>query len=188
MDVKTSILEAGIALLRAQGIAALTQPKVARAAGVKQSHLTYYFPKRIDLLIGIAEHCIEGVLADLSAHLNRSAPTASIAETIAAVAIDGIPPRIILGLVVAADSDPELRPPLHRLIRQVRGRIRGILEQAGIANLDQAALLFHASVIGLAVMNEAQRTEESATELKAGVSGILALLGGEEARPAKESS
>ena len=34
-----------VTLLHEQGLAALTQPRIAKAAGVSQSHLTYYFPK-----------------------------------------------------------------------------------------------------------------------------------------------
>jgi len=177
LDVKESILRAGVALLDAQGIAALTQPKVARAAGVKQSHLTYYFPKRTDLLLGIAEHSIDGILANLAARLEKTVPSAAIADTIAALGNSGAPPRIMLGLIVAADGEPELRPALQKLVRHIRQRILALLEQAGIANSAQAALLFHATLIGLAVMHEAQRTDQSAAELKAGLNAILGLLG-----------
>ena len=69
MDVRSAILDAGSSLLREHGIAALTQPRVAAAAGVKQSHLTYYFPKRADLLIGIATHTVDGLLARLTERL-----------------------------------------------------------------------------------------------------------------------
>ena len=50
MNVKDAILDASVALLKDKGIAALTQPQVAKAAGIKQSHLTYYFPTREDLV------------------------------------------------------------------------------------------------------------------------------------------
>lgn len=177
MDVKESILQAGVALLKTQGIAALTQPKVARAAGVKQSHLTYYFPKRTDLLLGIAEHTIDKVTADLAARLEHEGAAAAFTETLTAAMIDGVPPRIILGLIVAAESDPGLRPPLRKLILHVRARIQGILESAGVADSTNSALQFHATMIGLAVMHEAQATPESAQELKRGVTGMLRLLG-----------
>lgn len=55
---------------------ALTQPKVARAAGVRQSHLTYYFPRRTDLLSGLLEHSHQSAApadhsADLAIELSR---------------------------------------------------------------------------------------------------------------------
>jgi len=177
VDVRESILQAGVTLLKEQGIAALTQPRVAKAAGVKQSHLTYYFPKRADLLLGIAEYSIEKVTAGLAARLEDEAQPAALAGSISSALIDGVPPRIMLGLVVAADVDPEIRAPLQKLVRHVRGRIQGILEKAGIADSGNAALQFHATIIGLAVMHEAQQTAESANELTSGLNGMLRLIG-----------
>ena len=54
MDVRSRILEAALGLLAENGAHELTQPKVARAAGVRQSHLTYYFPTRGELLQEVA--------------------------------------------------------------------------------------------------------------------------------------
>lgn len=80
MNVKDSILIAGMTLLKEKGIAALTQPQVAKAAGVKQSHLTYYFPTRTDLLLGIAEHTITKAMADVSARLAEKPECATLAK------------------------------------------------------------------------------------------------------------
>lgn len=54
MGIKGDILTAGSMLLREKGVTALTQPQVAQAANIKQSHLTYYFPTRASLLLAIA--------------------------------------------------------------------------------------------------------------------------------------
>lgn len=177
VDVRTAILQAGSALLKEQGIAALTQPKVARVAGVKQSHLTYYFPKRADLLLGIAAHTIDGLMIQLSARLATATPQTALLETLSAAMVDGIPPRIMLGLIVAADEEPGLRPALGILIRSVRARIQAALEQAGLPNSETAALLLHAVVVGLAVMHQAQRTPASAEDIRNGMTEIIERLG-----------
>ena len=182
MDVRETILHAGVALLKEQGVAALTQPKVAKAAGIKQSHLTYYFPKRTDLLLGIAEHTIARVMSDLEARMQEERSRTAFGETIATAMIDGAPPRVMVGLIVAADADPSLRPPLRKLIKHVRTRIQGVLDTAGAAAGIDRALLLHATVVGLAVMHDARRTPESAREVKQGVAGILRLLGLEPAK------
>ena len=65
-DVKTRILQAALGVLAEHGAAELTQPKVARAAGVRQSHLTYYFPTRADLLLAVAEHSVGSLMAALT--------------------------------------------------------------------------------------------------------------------------
>ena len=177
MDVRESIVQAGAMLLKEHGVAALTQPKVARAAGVKQSHLTYYFPRRGDLLLGIAESTIEKVINDLSARLDTEPAQAAVLETVVNAMLTGIPPRIMLGLIVAADSEPALREPLRRLIAQVRQRISDVLRKAGAPASANTTLLFHATIVGLAILHDAQRTPESAAEIKDGVVTMMQLLG-----------
>ena len=58
-DIRAQILDTAFALLADHGVAYLTQPRVSKAAGVRQSHLTYYFPTRGDLLAAVARHSIE---------------------------------------------------------------------------------------------------------------------------------
>ena len=65
MDVRARILDAALGLLARGGAAELTQPRVARAAGVRQSHLTYYFPTRDALLQAVADRSIDTLAATL---------------------------------------------------------------------------------------------------------------------------
>lgn len=176
LNIRDSILNAGVALLREKGIAALSQPKIAAAAGVKQSHLTYYFPTRADLLLNIAGRTIETMTANLEAQLEEKTRDAALAETVAKHVIEGIPPRVIIGLIVATDEDPEIRKPLRKLIKGVRKRIQALLAKAGLDNSEEAALLFHATIVGLAVMHQARLDRNSAREVTDGVAGILRLL------------
>ena len=176
MNIKDTILDASVALLKDKGIAALTQPQVARAAGIKQSHLTYYFPTRADLLLGVAEHSINVTMAQVGAHLRDHAEAAAIAGVVAEVMIAGIPPRLVIGLIVAADSEPGIRESLAKFISSVRERMRDVLAGAGLAANAPAVLLFHATIVGLAVMHQARLSPESAREIKDGVAAILRLL------------
>ena len=119
MGIKEDILEAGESLLREKGVAALTQPQVAKAAGIKQSHLTYYFPTRAELLLGIAEQSIRVAMRNLAARLEEKSlqtTLAELADTVAKVMISGLPPRVMLGLIVAADTDPDIRKSLRKLL------------------------------------------------------------------------
>ncbi|CAB3773959.1 MULTISPECIES: TetR/AcrR family transcriptional regulator [Burkholderia] len=54
-SIRTRLLDAAFELIRTQGVQALTQPRVAKLAGVRQSHLTYYFPRRADLFFALFE-------------------------------------------------------------------------------------------------------------------------------------
>jgi len=177
ITVREAILIAGITLLREYGITSLTQPKVAEAAGVKQSHLTYYFPKRVDLLLGVTGYAIDNILNDLEMGLVKNATPEAFVDTISSAMVNGVPPRVMLGLIVAADADVEIRPALQKLIRRVRDHIQLILAKAGMPADDTTTLIFHAVVVGLAVMHDAQRTEQSAQEVKTGIEAIARLIG-----------
>ncbi|MFT3849795.1 MAG: TetR/AcrR family transcriptional regulator [Propionivibrio sp.] len=176
VNVKESILLAGQSLLMEKGIAALTQPKVARAAGIKQSHLTYYFPTRAKLLLGIAEHTVSAAVARIGARLAEEPERAMLTGTLSEVMLNGLPPRLVIGLIVAADAEPGIRAPLCELIGSVRAQVQALLARAGLAASADTALLFHATVVGLAVMHQARLSVESAVEVNDGIASMLKLL------------
>ena len=184
MGIKEDILIAGSMLLREKGVAALTQPQIAQAANIKQSHLTYYFPKRANLLLAIAEFTIFSVMDNVAVQLQAKPQGKTLSDAIARIMIDGLPPRVLLGLIVAADSDPDIRKLLRKLIKHVRASIQSLMKQSGIAADDESALLFHATVIGLAVMHQARLSRESAGEVRAGFDTLIRLL---SPKPAKRS-
>ncbi|MDE2585808.1 MAG: TetR/AcrR family transcriptional regulator [Betaproteobacteria bacterium] len=171
MNVPERILAAGVTLLHEQGLAALTQPRIAKAAGVSQSHLTYYFPTRNELLLAIAEHSVDQALSQQLAK-----PAADPAQALAA-AMRFLPRvRMLLGLVVAADQDPALRDALVRLIAHVRHSIGQLLAHLGYQPEAPQVLVFHAAVVGLAVMHLGRQSPESEQELETGLAQLLALL------------
>ena len=176
VNVKEAILVAGQELLRESGVAALTQPKVARAAGIKQSHLTYYFPTRAKLLLGIAEYTASEAMAHVAERLAAKPERATLAGMVSEIMINGLPPRVVIGLIVAADAEPGIRDSLRDLVSNVRVRLQSLLAAAGLAASADAALLFHATVVGLAVMHQARMSPASAAEVDNGVASMLKLL------------
>src|SRR3989338_101462 len=64
LGVRERIVDAAVQLLHERGINALTQASVSALAGVRQSHLTYYFPTRNALL---QQAVISGVASVLKA-------------------------------------------------------------------------------------------------------------------------
>jgi len=177
ITVKTRILDAGVALLETQGIATVTQPRVAKAAGVSQSHLTYYFPTRNRLLLGIAEAAIEHVLEGIRDSASVPA-TADLGRQLGELIVRHAPVRVLLGLIVAADSEPELRAALDRLIGRVREGLAGLLAARGIAVSSQQVLVLHAGIVGLAILNLARQTEASEAEVCDGATALLSCLAG----------
>lgn len=66
-DTRTRLLQAALAQYQEFGIRGVTQPKVARRAGLRGSHLTYFFPKKADLLAAVLEASHADVGGDLDA-------------------------------------------------------------------------------------------------------------------------
>jgi AcrR family transcriptional regulator len=176
MGIKEDILIAGSTLLREKGVTALTQPQIAQAANIKQSHLTYYFPKRANLLLAIAEFTMTTLMDSVAVQLQTKPQGRTLASIVGDIMTKGFPPRVFIGLIVAADSDPDIRKLLRKLIRHVRAAIQRLLEQAGIAADEEATLLFHATIVGLAVMHHARQSKESATEVREGIDLMTRLL------------
>lgn len=178
-DVRTQILESALALLGAHGVAALTQPKVSRAAGVSQSHLTYYFPTRADLLLAVARHAIGRVTARLHEAVGRGgAGGAERGRAVLAAALtDKRNIRVMLGLVVASDEDRKIKVSLRRFVADVRAVLRAELRGMGAEADDAAIAGLHATAIGLAVLNLARDNAGSRREVDAVLRRSLARLG-----------
>lgn len=171
------LLDAGLQLLYEQGIAALSQPKVAKAAGVTQSHLTYYFPTRAALLLAVAGHSISQLLMGLQAELSQQPlePT-RLAQYLGQALVQPERVRLMLGLIVAADEDEQVRAMLGDFITRMRGRMT-LLLQLLVADITPTQVaLFHSAVIGCAVLNLIRRSDESAAEVRAVLGELLARL------------
>ena len=164
MDVRGRIMQAALGLLAEGG--ELSQPRVARAAGVRHSHLTYYFPTVTDLLQAVARHSFEHLAAELGvAGGPRRAP--SPAAGIARATRDKRRVRMMLGLVTAADRDPSLKPRMRAFVKELRGRIAPMLACAGLeADEDDMAFL-HTMVVGAAVLQLARDNAEARREARA---------------------
>ena len=160
--VRERILEAALALLAESGAHELTQPRVARAAGVRQSHLTYYFPTRGELLQEVARHSIEKLAGQL-AHGHAG----SLPDTIAAGAADKRRSRVMLGLVTAADRDPKIKQRMRRFVAELRARMTPVLGAAGLATDPESIAFFHCVIVGCAVLQIARDNAEARAEAKA---------------------
>lgn len=160
--VRDRILEAALALLAEGGVHELTQPRVAKAAGVRQSHLTYYFPTRGELLQEIARYSIEKLAGEL-AHRRPGALT----EAIAAGAADKRRSRVMLGLVAAADRDPKIKQRMRKFVAELRSRMTPVLAAGGLATDPESVAFFHSVIVGCAVLQIARDNAEARAEARA---------------------
>jgi len=165
MDVRTRLLEAALGLLAQSGAHELTQPRVARAAGVRQSHLTYYFPTRAELMQAVARHSIERLAGEL-AHAREHNPS-QVARAIAAGSSDKRIVRVMLGLIAAADRDPAIKRQLRRFIAELRGIMAPALAAGGLRAEPECVAFFHSVVIGCAVLQLGRDSAEARAEARA---------------------
>jgi AcrR family transcriptional regulator len=171
MDVREKLIAAGLWVLREEGLAAFTQPRVCRQAAVRQSHLTYYFPTRMDLLVAVAERAVQDRLAVIAASVDEAideprAASAAVARAIASTENN----RAFLALAEAADQEPRVQAAFRELTDGIAGRAARLLAQLGIEPTDAAVRLVHALTVGAAVLGVAR-----GEEVEAGATTMLLL-------------
>lgn len=149
-DVRAKVLQAAVQLVHERGLGAVTQARVAESAGLRQSHVTYYFPARIDLLKAIVQEHVSSLLNGVD-----SAGMTSLREfrdtTIARLKSRDMP-RMMLALLLASDEDPVLRAWLRTFDRDFCARLQQMCRAHGLnptaADIDD----FHCTVIGAAML------------------------------------
>jgi AcrR family transcriptional regulator len=161
MQVRDRILEAALRLLAERGAHELTQPRVARAAGVRQSHLTYYFPTRGELLQEVARYSIDKLASELG-----GAKAAILASGIAAGSADKRRSRVMLGLVAAADQDPAIKKRMRKFITELRARMAPVFAAGGLAADAESVAFFHSVIVGCAVLQLARDNPQARAEAK----------------------
>jgi len=174
-DRRQDIIKAGLVVLREHGLSGFTQPRVAAEAGVRQSHLTYYFPTRVDLLTGVAQAAIERQLAAVDAIVDASSPQAA-AKVISNVAVRHENTRVIMALAQAADQEPTLRELFRELADGIILRVGKLLENLNITPTDEHCYLLHALSVGLAVIDLATARKDGERRAERTLGSALTVL------------
>lgn len=176
-DVRTHILDTAFGLLAEHGVAWLTQTRVSKAAGVRQSHLTYYFPRRGDLLAGVAQHFMLGIS---QMWLTRAKEGTLGAQQLPGVLTEALTDRrsirAMLGLISAADEDPQIREALRAIVRLIRARLAALFAMLSLPSDERSIALAHTFIVGAAVLHHARADERARREAEVAVRFIAALL------------
>jgi AcrR family transcriptional regulator len=176
-DIRSHILDTAFGLLSDHGVAWLTQPRVSQAAGVRQSHLTYYFPTRGDLLAGVARHFMDSLSGPLLTGAQRGTLSAEhLPGVLSSALTDRRPIRAILGLIAAADEDPRLRKALRGIVRLIRARLATLFAMLSLPNDAQSVALVHTFIVGAGVLHHARADAGARREAEAALSFITVLL------------
>lgn len=187
-DVRQRILNAALGLLAEHGFMEVTQPKIARAAGVRQSHLTYYFPTRSELLKALAVHSIETMLGSLLAGASAGKLTPEVFVQIAGEALaDKRRARVMLGLIVSSEEDREIKQFLREFVVRVRATISNVATLLGREPDQTNIVALHMLFVGAAVLNVARDDANSRRECaEIARIAIETFLTGDDPAPAME--
>lgn len=162
-SVRENILDAAMRVLSARGAKHLAQPSVAKEAGIPQGHLTYYFPKKVDLVRGVAERLRNVIIAELAPLLASSA-SGSLREkflTLAArVAQNRGRTRVLLALLVEMEHDESLRNELAQRVMALK-EVFATVMQRDVKDPDVDLAVAAAWGLGLQhLVLEGRRTDE----------------------------
>jgi AcrR family transcriptional regulator len=180
-DRKEIILKAAIATLREHGFAGFTQPRVAKRADVRQSHLTYYFPTRLALLEGVARLAVDGQLAALQSIVDLPSVPAVI-KNITAIIGRHENTRVLMALAQAADEEPSLRSLFRELADGIVSRLRLLLENLHLDATEEQVNLIHSLSVGLAVVDLATHRPHSKRRVEAILESLFATLASKDTR------
>jgi len=180
-DRRETILKAAIATLREHGFSGFTQPRVAKRADVRQSHLTYYFPTRLALLEGVARLAIDGQLAALQSIVDLPSVPAVI-KNITAIIGRHENTRVLMALAQAADEEPSLRSLFRELADGIVSRLRLLLENLHLDATEEQVNLIHSLSVGLAVVDLATQRPHSKRRVEAILEGLFATLASKDTK------
>lgn len=192
MDVRLRILDAALELVFESGVAALTQPRIARAAGLRQSHLTYYFPTRAALLQAVVQHMMQAMVAGIAERASKSTQgdggkgAAALARGLGEGVSDPRRARLMLALVVASDEEPSTKLWLREFILRLRENLAQLLESAGLDGSRAAEL--HMMLVGAAILNVARDDAGSRREAREAAGAALELFAKPAAAGGKRAS
>jgi AcrR family transcriptional regulator len=180
-DRREKILEAGLALLREQGLAGLTQPRVAARTGLRQSHLTYYYPTRADLVAAVARVAMKAQLGAVRALFKGISSAEQGADRIAAVTVRHETSRVLAALNQAADQEPAVRAVFNELLSDLAVEFHTLFEKMKLPPNEASIDLLHALFVGLSVIDLATARPHGKTRAKAVLKLAFHMLSSEAA-------
>jgi AcrR family transcriptional regulator len=187
VDIREKLVEGALKLLREHGFAALSQPRIAAEAGVRQSHLTYYFPARADLLLAVADRSCEALLAPLHERAKRGELSPEdIADRLGSAVTDRGLARIFHTLVSVSEEDVTLKRQMGRLQEDSVRDLRELFGGAGLELTAEEALILHALICGASTMFLSVGTPGARRDARAVLREVVRMLVSKRGRrPAK---
>lgn len=155
-DTRERILRATVELIGREGVPAVTNRRVASAAGVALGSLTYHFPSQVDLLresllLYVGEEVAKQ--EEIAAELRRSEPSveriAAEVERVVEESTNRIQQLAEIELHLQAARDPALREASLRCFEAYEGVAAAALEMLGVPDGGRHARTIVALMYGM---------------------------------------
>jgi AcrR family transcriptional regulator len=181
-DRRQQIIDAGLAILREEGLPGFTQPRIAARTGLRQSHLTYYYPTRADLIAAVARAAVEIQASDAKAMAARFTTSKEAAKAIAAATVHHENTRVLMSLSQAAGLGPEVRTLFNELTDGFVAELTALLQKLSLAPSQTSADILHALFVGLSIINLATERKDGQSRSKAALDAVFASFASQGAR------
>jgi AcrR family transcriptional regulator len=175
-DRRRAILEAGLAVLREQGLAGFTQPNVAARAGLRQGNLTYYFATRADLLAAVARTAVDLQLGAVRTLLKSADSLKEAMAAIGAAVVRHENTRVFVALNQAADQEPALQALFNEILEGFVQAITDFLKRMNLPSTQAYVDLLHAVFVGLSVIDLATGRRNGKARALAALKSVFDLL------------
>ncbi|HVX33328.1 MAG TPA: TetR family transcriptional regulator [Solirubrobacterales bacterium] len=180
-ETRERIVRATLALLAAEGTAALSNRRIAGAAAISLGSLTYHFPSqasllRESLLLYVTEEVerLEAIAAALRERAPSPEEVAAEVEALIGRPSGGPGPLAELELHLQAARDPELQEASARCFAAYDGFAASALRALGVVDPARHASAFVALITGLGV----RRLGTGTADGEAATGALLTLLRG----------
>ena len=171
-DRRGEIVRAALEVVREGGLGSFTQPRVARRAGLRQSHLTYYFPTRDDLLAAVAHEAVAQRVAVLAPVCEVDGAEEKLAALVD-VLVDPEQTRVLLALTQSAELDDAVRTRFAELGRGIAPFGASLLTAFGVPVTPAAHDALQTTSTGVAVLALAQGGEAFRPRAVAALTALL---------------
>jgi AcrR family transcriptional regulator len=182
-DRRDELIEAGLEILREEGLAGFSQARIAARVGLRQGHLTYYFPTRTTLLAAVARKAIDNQLASLGRMVASTASKKAAAKAITAATLNHRNTRVLVALNQAADQEAEVRAVFNELTDGFVTELGKLLKTLGLEAGEDRIDMVHALFVGLSVIELATSRARGRERSEAALQSALSMLAG--ARPSR---
>ncbi len=173
-SVREKILTAANEILLTVGFSALTQQAVAARAGVRQSHLTYYFPTRNDLLREMAQFGVEALFLPIAQ--TAATGTMSVEDLRKFLMPDETDRqwfRLMTGLASASEEDESIRQWMREFDAGLLEKLKAGFAAVGVPISQDHANFLHATFIGALHLDMVDPSDESFERVNRAVATAL---------------